>query len=372
MRGAGQIAELARDRRARRRRDHQRRPGPPRAARLAGGDRGEPRLELVAGLRAGGTAIVPARRAAARPHVPGDVAIVTFGAGRRPRRRCEHRAVRLARTCACNAARRAGRRAGDRRRAARADRRRAVSALRGQRTELAGGVVVVDDCYNANPMSMRAALDELAACAGPQVAVLGDMLELGPDERRFHEEIGAYARERGATCWSPSARAPPRWAATTRPRTRPRRPRCVAGLRRAGRHRPRQGLARRGPRGRRRGAGLSAMGEILIGGTAALLICIFLSPEVHRVPARPRVRPAHPRGGARRATTRRRARRRWAGSSSSRRSASPFLILSDYDWRSIGVFAVAIACALLGLRRRLHEDHQAPLARAAGADQARR
>jgi UDP-N-acetylmuramoyl-tripeptide--D-alanyl-D-alanine ligase len=56
----------------------------------------------------------------------------------------------------------------------------------------------LDDCYNANPMSMRAALDELAATAGGRrVAVLGDMLELGPGEGRFHEEIGEHARDRG-------------------------------------------------------------------------------------------------------------------------------------------------------------------------------
>jgi UDP-N-acetylmuramoyl-tripeptide--D-alanyl-D-alanine ligase len=59
-------------------------------------------------------------------------------------------------------------------------------------------VTIVNDCYNANPMSMRAALDDLAVAArGRRVAVLGDMLELGPDERRFHEDVGAYARDRG-------------------------------------------------------------------------------------------------------------------------------------------------------------------------------
>jgi UDP-N-acetylmuramyl pentapeptide synthase len=74
----------------------------------------------------------------------------------------------------------------------------ALSDMRGQRIELPGGVVVVNDCYNANPMSMRAALDDLAASAsGRRVAVLGDMLELGPAERRFHEEIGAHARTVG-------------------------------------------------------------------------------------------------------------------------------------------------------------------------------
>jgi UDP-N-acetylmuramoyl-tripeptide--D-alanyl-D-alanine ligase len=73
-----------------------------------------------------------------------------------------------------------------------------LSARRGQRIELPGPLVVLDDCYNANPMSMRAALDELAATAGGRrVAVLGDMLELGPGEARFHEEIGEHARERG-------------------------------------------------------------------------------------------------------------------------------------------------------------------------------
>jgi UDP-N-acetylmuramyl pentapeptide synthase len=74
----------------------------------------------------------------------------------------------------------------------------ALSSFRGQRIELPGDIVVVNDCYNANPMSMRAALDDLAASAsGRRVAVLGDMLELGPDEDRFHAEIGAHAREAG-------------------------------------------------------------------------------------------------------------------------------------------------------------------------------
>jgi UDP-N-acetylmuramoyl-tripeptide--D-alanyl-D-alanine ligase len=57
--------------------------------------------------------------------------------------------------------------------------------------ELAGGVTVVNDCYNANPMSMRAALDHLAASpAERRIAVLGTMAELGADSDRFHREIG--------------------------------------------------------------------------------------------------------------------------------------------------------------------------------------
>ncbi len=67
---------------------------------------------------------------------------------------------------------------------------------RGGRIELPDAVTLIDDCYNANPMSVRAALDDLAVSAvrgRRRVAVLGDMLELGPAELDFHAEIGAHA-----------------------------------------------------------------------------------------------------------------------------------------------------------------------------------
>jgi UDP-N-acetylmuramoyl-tripeptide--D-alanyl-D-alanine ligase len=69
------------------------------------------------------------------------------------------------------------------------------SALRGEHIELPGGAVVINDCYNANPLSMRAALDDLSMQepARRRLAVLGDMLELGADEREHHRQIGAYA-----------------------------------------------------------------------------------------------------------------------------------------------------------------------------------
>jgi UDP-N-acetylmuramoyl-tripeptide--D-alanyl-D-alanine ligase len=72
------------------------------------------------------------------------------------------------------------------------------SSLRGEVVELDGGVTVVNDCYNANPMSMRAALEHLAATpAERRVAVLGTMAELGPDAVRFHRDIGELAGRLG-------------------------------------------------------------------------------------------------------------------------------------------------------------------------------
>jgi len=147
----------------------------------------EAKLELVRALRPGGTAVVPQELAGRVPDgvravVPGD----DLGGLDIP---FDSAHMRLNALTALAAARAIG-----------VEPHGLIevelSARRGQRVELPNGAVVVDDCYNANPMSMRVALDELARAPGRRVAVLGDMLELGPDERRFHEEIGAYARER--------------------------------------------------------------------------------------------------------------------------------------------------------------------------------
>jgi UDP-N-acetylmuramoyl-tripeptide--D-alanyl-D-alanine ligase len=99
----------------------------------------------------------------------------------------------------------------------------AFSRWRGEEVELPGGGVLINDAYNANPLSMRVALEHLTARAEGRraVAVLGDMAELGPEAPSFHREIGELAvrlgiavvgvgelaRGYGGSSWAPTAEA---------------------------------------------------------------------------------------------------------------------------------------------------------------------
>jgi UDP-N-acetylmuramoyl-tripeptide--D-alanyl-D-alanine ligase len=60
-----------------------------------------------------------------------------------------------------------------------------------------GGALILDDSYNANPGSVRAAITALADCAGSKFLVLGDMAELGEEGPQLHHNIGEYARQQG-------------------------------------------------------------------------------------------------------------------------------------------------------------------------------
>ncbi len=173
------------------------------------------KAELIAGLPVGATAVVPADEPLLTPHLRADLNTVTFGENGDVRLvhaeddlvRIDHRgeAIELevpfrqahlrrnllaAVAAACSIGVRPQGRV-----------ELAFSPGRGQRVALAGGVTLIDDCYNANPMSMRAALDDLVATASAHgaraVAILGDMLELGPEEGRYHVEMGAHAGQVG-------------------------------------------------------------------------------------------------------------------------------------------------------------------------------
>jgi len=65
-----------------------------------------------------------------------------------------------------------------------------------QKKQAINGAIVIDDTYNANPDSVRAAIDVLANAPAPRTLVLGDMGEVGSEGVAFHEEIGEYARAR--------------------------------------------------------------------------------------------------------------------------------------------------------------------------------
>lgn len=70
-------------------------------------------------------------------------------------------------------------------------------AGRGVHYLLRNGAILIDDAYNANPDSMRAAIDVLADMPGPRVLVVGDMAETGSHAEDYHAEIGEYAKKRG-------------------------------------------------------------------------------------------------------------------------------------------------------------------------------
>ncbi len=64
----------------------------------------------------------------------------------------------------------------------------------------AGDLAVIDDCYNANPVSTKAAIDLLCLAEGRKVAVLGDMFELGENGEELHAQVGRHAARSGVDC----------------------------------------------------------------------------------------------------------------------------------------------------------------------------
>jgi UDP-N-acetylmuramoyl-tripeptide--D-alanyl-D-alanine ligase len=172
------------------------------------------KAELIAGMAKGTTVVVPVDQPLLDPHLRGDLNTVTFGAGGnvelierrqdgevviaagterlslRPSFAQPHNlsnllaAVAVARTLGITPEGSVEVR---------------FSALRGERIRLPGGITLINDCYNANPMSMRAAIDDLAETApGRRLAVLGDMRELGRKAGPgLHREVAEHAAARG-------------------------------------------------------------------------------------------------------------------------------------------------------------------------------
>ncbi|MBO5459257.1 MAG: UDP-N-acetylmuramoyl-tripeptide--D-alanyl-D-alanine ligase [Lachnospira sp.] len=60
------------------------------------------------------------------------------------------------------------------------------------------GFLIIDDCYNANPVSMKASIDVIGTAKGRKVCILGDMFELGAEEEKLHYEVGEYLAKSGA------------------------------------------------------------------------------------------------------------------------------------------------------------------------------
>jgi UDP-N-acetylmuramoyl-tripeptide--D-alanyl-D-alanine ligase len=180
------------------------------------------KAELIAALPPGGTAVVPAGERHLDPYLQrDDIEIVRFGDGGdvslayftskdgSSRLKVEafgrpltiefsfsgrHNATNaLAALAAYNAL---GLPLG---KAQRGARRVKLSRWRGEEVPLPGEGILINDCYNANPLSMVAALEHLAERAGEhrKVAVLGDMAELGAGAAAYHREVGAAASRAG-------------------------------------------------------------------------------------------------------------------------------------------------------------------------------
>ncbi|HWF35657.1 MAG TPA: UDP-N-acetylmuramoyl-tripeptide--D-alanyl-D-alanine ligase [Solirubrobacteraceae bacterium] len=174
------------------------------------------KAELIAALPAHGTAVVPAYEPLLKPHLRDELRTVTFGPGgdvsltsvegkhveidldgapvalEFPFTQAHMRLNLLAAAAAAHAV---GVTARGRIEAV-------ISAGRGERRELPGRLTLIDDSYNANPISMHAALDDLVGDGESdrrRVAVLGDMLELGPQARDFHLEVGRLADRLGVS-----------------------------------------------------------------------------------------------------------------------------------------------------------------------------
>ena len=225
-----------------------------------------------------------------------------------------------------------------------------LSPWRGEELPLPGGGFVVNDAYNANPDSMRAALEHLAERAGDsrKIAILGEMAELGPSSEGYHRGIGELAAtlEIEVVGVGEAARAyePVAWAEDAADVRRRRPPADQPG-----RRRPRQGVpGRRARRHRRRDHELRpSMVPVLIAGLIAMVAAVVIGPRFIDVlrtrdlgqqiraegPATHVVKQGTPTMG---------------GLLILASAVIPFLALSQYTAEGLTVLFIVLACALIG------------------------
>ena len=255
-------------------------------------------------------------------------------------------------------------------------RRVEFSALRGRLEELPHGGLLLNDAYNANPLSMKAAIDHLCEVAGerPRVAVLGDMFELGAGAAAFHREVG---RLRGRQGRPRAGRRPARASlpgGARRRRVVPDGRRVPGGPARGDRprqRRPRQGLARSAARtcrrrhrarasagGRRRGPPRTPAGAeprrgalmftALAAGITSMVVILIVGPWfiewLRRNEFGQTIREEGPQGHKTKEGT-----PTMGGVLIWLAVLVPFFIFSQLSVASFSVLVIALGCALIGL-----------------------
>ena len=225
-----------------------------------------------------------------------------------------------------------------------------LSPWRGEELPLPGGGFVVNDAYNANPDSMRAALEHLAERAGDsrKIAILGAMAELGPSSEGYHRGIGELARDardRGRRSGGGRARVRARRVGRGRGGRGRRRPLADQ----PGRRRPRQGVpGRRARRHRRRDHELRpSMVPVLIAGLDRDGGRRRDRAEIHRPAPDTRSRAADPGGGPATHLVKQ-GTPTMGGLLILASAVIPFLALSQYTAEGLTVLFIVLACALIG------------------------
>ena len=229
-----------------------------------------------------------------------------------------------------------------------------LSAWRGEVTELPGGGVVVNDAYNANPTSMRAALLDLAERANGRrrVAILGEMAELGVESARYHDEIGALIDELGievvigvgepARAYLDGARTA-HWIADAAAFP------TVAGTSSARRCDPRESVARGRARRHRvldpePGRG---MVRVLIAGLVAMVIAVAIGPQfiewLRRQSVGQQIREEGPKHHMAKQGT-----PTMGGLLIVFAAVAPFLVVSLYTIPGLTILGATVGCALIG------------------------